>query len=116
MEYCSPNIAKPLFFHHIRSTLIGNVLANIYDCLGYKTERINFVGDWGTQFARLLAAFELWGQKDSLSLEDLDRSMKHLLDIYVKFHQEVETHPEYLEKTSQWLQRLEAQDPAATEL
>ena len=116
LEYCSPNIAKPLFFHHIRSTLIGNVLANVYDFLGYKTERINFVGDWGTQFARLLAAFELWGQKDALSLSDLDRSMKHLLDIYVKFHQEVETHPEYLEKTSQWLQRLEAQDPTATEL
>lgn len=116
LEYCSPNIAKPLFFHHIRSTLIGNVLGNIYDFLGYKTERINFVGDWGTQFARLLAAFELWGNKEELSLDDLDRSMKHLLDIYIKFHQELDTHPEYLEKTSQWLQRLEAQEPSATQL
>jgi arginyl-tRNA synthetase len=116
LEYCSPNIAKPLFFHHIRSTLIGNVLGNIYDFLGYKTERINFVGDWGTQFARLLAAFELWGHQEELSLDDLGRSMKHLLDIYIKFHQEVDTHPEYLEKTSQWLQRLEAQDPSATKL
>ncbi|MFM8316568.1 MAG: arginine--tRNA ligase, partial [Deltaproteobacteria bacterium] len=116
LEYCSPNIAKPLFFHHIRSTLIGNVLANIYDFLGYKTERINFVGDWGTQFARLLAAFELWGNPEELSLQDLDRSMKHLLDIYVKFHQEIDAHPEYHESTSKWLQRLEAQEPEATRL
>lgn len=116
LEYCSPNIAKPLFFHHIRSTLIGNVLANIYDFLGFKTERINFVGDWGTQFARLLAAFELWGQKDLLSLNDIDRSMKHLLDIYIKFHHELENNPTYLEKTSKWLQRLEAQEPEATDL
>ncbi len=116
LEYCSPNIAKPLFFHHIRSTLIGNVLANICDFLGCKTERINFVGDWGTQFARLLAAFELWGHEEELSLNDLDRSMKHLLKIYIKFHQEVESHPEYLDKTSQWLQRLEAQEPNATKL
>jgi len=116
IEYCSPNIAKPLFFHHIRSTLIGNVLANIYDFLGHKTERINFVGDWGTQFARLLAAFEIWGHREELSLNDLDRSMKHLLDIYIKFHQELEAHPEYLEKTSKWLQRLEAQEPDATAL
>ena len=116
LEYCSPNIAKPLFFHHIRSTLIGNVLANIYDFLGFKTERINFVGDWGTQFARLLAAFELWGHKDQISMNDIDRSMKHLLDIYIRFHQELDQHPEYLEKTSQWLQRLEAQDADATAL
>ena len=116
LEYCSPNIAKPLFFHHIRSTLIGNVLANIYDFLGYRTHRINFVGDWGTQFARLLAAFEIWGKPDRLSLDNLPDSMKHLLEIYIKFHQELDTHPEYLEKTSLCLQRLEAGDPATTAL
>jgi arginyl-tRNA synthetase len=116
LEYCSPNIAKRLGFQHIRSTLIGNVLANIYRRLGYEITRINFIGDWGTQFARLVAAFELWGNKDLLNPDQLQSSMDHLLQIYVKFHKEVESHPEYLEKASVCLQRMESGDKEVMEL
>lgn len=116
IEYCSPNIAKMLAFHHIRSTLIGNTLANVYDFLGYKTERINFVGDWGTQFARLLAAFELWGDATKLSVKDIAGSMAHLSEIYVRYHKDIEQHPERLEKANQCLMKLEGGDAHATSL
>jgi arginyl-tRNA synthetase len=110
IEYCSPNIAKKLAFQHIRSTLLGNVIANIYDHLGYKTERLNFVGDWGSQFARLLAAVELWGDPTLLTSGSLAQAMDHLFEIYVRFHQEAEKDPSYLEKASKCLQLLEAGD------
>lgn len=116
MEYCSPNIAKMLAFHHIRSTLIGNTLANVYDFLGYQTERINFVGDWGTQFARLLAAFEAWGDPNKISLKDVPGSMAHLSEIYVRFHKDIEQHPERLETANQCLMKLERGETQATEL
>jgi arginyl-tRNA synthetase len=113
LEYCSPNIAKKLYFQHIRSTLIGNVLANIYDFLGFQTERINFVGDWGTQFARLLTAYELWG--DPAKLQQGSAGMDHLLELYVRFHKEVETKPELAELSSETLKRLESHEATATE-
>ncbi len=116
LEYCSPNIAKRLGFQHIRSTLIGNTLANVYDFLGYSTERINFVGDWGSQFARLLAAFEMWGKKERLDKNNVIASMDHLLEIYVRFHKEMESQPELLERAGQCLQRLEKNDPKTREL
>lgn len=116
LEYCSPNIAKKLAFQHIRSTLIGNTLANIYDFMGYQTERINFVGDWGTQFARLLAAVDKWGDKAKLDGNDMQQAMDHLFELYVRFHKEVDTHPEYLELASGWLQRLEEGEARATEV
>lgn len=116
LEYCSPNIAKKLAFQHIRSTLIGNTLANIYDFLGYDTERINFVGDWGTQFARLLAAVDKWGDKTKLDGNDMRQAMDHLFDLYVRFHKEVDTYPEYIEHAAQWLQRLEEGDAKATKI
>lgn len=116
LEYCSPNIAKPLFFHHIRSTLIGSTLANVYRTLGYTTERINFVGDWGAQFARLVAAFEMWGDKSLLDSPDTARAMAHLLDIYVRYHKDLESHPEYAERAKICLQKLETKHPETTEL
>lgn len=116
LEYCSPNIAKRLGFQHIRSTLIGNVLANVYQHLGYEVIRINFIGDWGTQFARLVAAFELWGEEELLRPELLPQAMDHLLKIYVKFHQDLQTHPELNEKASDCLKRLEAGEPVLLSL
>jgi len=110
IEFCSPNIAKQLGFHHIRTTLIGSTLANIYDYLGYKTERMNFVGDWGSQFARLLAAFEQWGDKSQLSMKDIPKAMAHLSEIYVRFHKDLEQNPERLEKANASLKKLEAGD------
>ncbi len=119
-EYCSPNVAKKLGFQHIRSTLIGNTLANVYDFLGYQTERINFVGDWGSQFARLLAAFETWGRPELVDTTlpgfSAKAAMDHLFEIYVKFHKECDVHPEYLEQASKCLQRLEEHEARATDL
>lgn len=113
IEYCSPNIAKRLGFQHIRSTLIGNTLANIYKHLNYNVTRINFIGDWGTQFAKLLAAYEKWGDSNLLSLKDIPSSMEHLLSLYVKFHKEIEENPEYEKLSSLYLQKLEKKDPKA---
>lgn len=116
LEYCSPNIAKRLAFQHIRSTLIGNVLANVYRFVGFHVERINFVGDWGAQFARLLAAFELWGERSLLDSKDSAVAMDHLFQLYVRFHKEADHRPELLEKASACLQRLERNEPASLEL
>lgn len=116
LEYCSPNIAKRLAFQHIRSTLIGNTVANVYEWLGYKTERINFVGDWGTQFARLLAAVELWGEKARLTGKDIPGAMSHLFDLYVRFHKELDSDPKLADRAARALKLLEENDPATKEL
>lgn len=116
IEYCSPNIAKKLAFQHIRSTLIGNVLANIHLKLGYETERINFVGDWGSQFARLLAAVELWGDPSVLASSELTKAMDHLFELYVKFHQAAEGDPSLIERANKCLQLLEEGEPKTTAL
>jgi arginyl-tRNA synthetase len=121
IEYCSPNVAKKLGFQHIRTTLIGNVLAQIYSSLGYEVIRMNFVGDWGSQFARLLAAVELWGN-ESLLKPDLRKasevavSMNHLFELYVRFHKEVDANPKLLDHANTCLQKLEVQDPKSWEL
>lgn len=116
IEYCSPNIAKQLAFHHIRSTLIGNTLANVYEYLGFRTERINFVGDWGTQFARLLAALEQWGDRNQIRVDNVPGAMAHLADVYVRFHKDLESHPERLEQANICLKKLEGGSPDATSL
>ena len=116
IEYCSPNIAKKLGFQHIRSTLIGNTLSNIYDYLGYQTERMNFVGDWGSQFARLLGAVEHWGDNTVLEGPDIDAAMDHLFEVYVRFHKEAELNPKLMDTASECLKRLEASDPKETAL
>ena len=116
IEYCSPNIAKKLPFQNIRSSLIGNTLANIYTFLGYKTVRLNFVGDWGSQFARLLSAVDLWGNRELLAGSDSKAAMNHLFELYVRFHKEIEANPTLAEKASRSLQLLENHDKNAVEL
>jgi len=118
LEYCSPNIAKRLGFQHIRSSLIGNTLANVYAYAGYDTQRINFVGDWGAQFARLVAAVELWGDIAVLKNESLPiaKRMDELLKLYVQFHDLAEKDPSLLEKASQCLQKLENREPAVLQM
>ena len=91
VEYSSPNIAKPFTVGHLRSTVIGDAIANILAFSGYKVIRDNHLGDWGTQFGKQIVALRKWG-----SLADLDASenkMKYLVDLYVKFHAEAETNP-----------------------
>ncbi len=89
VEFSSPNIAKPFHIGHIRSTVIGNSLYKIHDFLGYDTVRINHLGDYGTQFGKMIVAYRHWGNKEDVTNEPI----KTLLGYYVKFHEEVENDP-----------------------
>jgi len=112
IDYSSPNIAKPIAFHHIRSTVLGQALGNIYAALGWRVERINYLGDWGTTQGKLIHAFLTWGNDDALSSEGI----KHLLDIYVRFSREAKDNPDLEEQARAWFVKLEDGDPQAKEL
>ncbi len=86
VDFSSPNIAKPFGIGHLRSTVIGNSLCKIYRFLGYEVIGINHLGDWGTQFGKLIVAYHKWGKEKELKKEPI----KHLLKLYVKFHEEAE--------------------------
>ena len=86
IDYSSPNVAKNFHVGHLRTTIIGNSLYKIYSKLGYHVERINHLGDWGTQFGKLIVAYKKWGSKEAVEENGIDELMK----IYVKFHQEAE--------------------------
>ena len=109
IDYSSPNIAKPFGVGHLRSTVIGNALYRIYDRLGYRVIRINHLGDWGTQFGKLIVAFKRWGNDTELSTH----AIQTLYDLYVRFHAEVETQPALDDEARSWFKRLEAGDPEA---
>jgi arginyl-tRNA synthetase len=110
IDYSSPNIAKPIAFHHIRSTVIGNVLGNIFERNGYKVIRINYLGDWGTQFGKLITAFEKYGDDKKL----LSEGILHLLDIYVKYHQKNES-SDSDSLARKWFKEMENGNPKALE-
>ncbi|MBI2013489.1 MAG: arginine--tRNA ligase [Candidatus Colwellbacteria bacterium] len=103
IEYSSPNIAKPMHIGHLRSTIIGDALANIYLFSGYKVIRWNYIGDWGTQFGKLIAAYKMWGDKKAV----LKDPIKELVKLYVRFHQELEKNPELEEKGREEFKKLE---------
>jgi arginyl-tRNA synthetase len=109
VDYSSPNIAKPFGVGHLRSTVIGNALSRIHDHLGYRVMRINHLGDWGTQFGKLIVAFKRWGNETDLTTH----AIQTLYDLYVRFHFEVETHPEFEDEARGWFKRLEDGDPEA---
>jgi len=103
IDYSSPNIAKPFGIGHLRSTIIGQAIYNIYKFLGWKCIGDNHLGDWGTQFGKLIVAIKKWG--DEKNLEDL--SIDDLEKLYVKFHQEAESNPRLEEEGRVWFKRLE---------
>jgi arginyl-tRNA synthetase len=109
IDYSAPNIAKPFGVGHLRSTVIGNALYRIYDHLGYRVIRINHLGDWGTQFGKLIVAFNRWGNMTDLT----GHAIQTLYDLYVRFHTEVEAHPELEDEARGWFKRLEDGDPEA---
>ena len=109
IDYSSPNIAKPFGVGHLRSTVIGNALYRIHNHLGYRVVRINHLGDWGTQFGKLIVAFKRWGNETDLTTH----AIQTLYDLYVRFHSEVETHPELDDEARGWFKRLEDGDPEA---
>lgn len=103
VEYSSPNIAKPFHIGHLFSTAVGNSLARIYKALGYNTVRLNHLGDWGTQFGKLICAYKMWGD-DELIEKD---AIGELLKIYVRFHQEAEKNPALEDEAREYFKRLE---------
>lgn len=112
IDLSSPNIAKPISMGHLRSTVIGNSIANIAEKLGFKPIRINHLGDWGTQFGKLIVAYKLWGNEDSVKAEPINE----LLRLYVKFHAEAEEKPELDDEARAWFKRLEDGDEEAVAL
>jgi arginyl-tRNA synthetase len=107
VEFSSPNIAKPFHIGHIRSTVIGNSIYKIYDFLGYDTVRINHLGDYGTQFGKMICAYRHWGNKEDV----VKAPIKTLLGYYTKFHQEVESNPSLDQEARDIFSRLEQGDP-----
>lgn len=112
IDFSSPNIAKPFHVGHLRSTVIGNALYKIYEFLGYNCIGINHLGDWGTQFGKLITAYKKWGNKEEIEKEPI----KTLLKLYVKFHDEAELNPELEEEGRRWFKKLEDGDEEARKL
>ena len=112
IDFSSPNIAKPFHIGHIRTTVIGNALYKIYDSQGYNVVRVNHLGDYGTQFGKLIVAFKLWGNKEAVEANPIPE----LLKLYIQFHDEAEKHPEMEDEARAWFTKLENGDKEAKEL
>ena len=112
VEYSSPNIAKPFHIGHLFSTAVGNSLARIYTYLGYDVQRLNHLGDWGTQFGKLISAYKRWGVREIIEKDPINE----LLKIYVKFHEEAEKKPELEDEAREYFKALETGDKETTEL
>lgn len=112
VEFSSPNIAKPFHIGHLFSTAVGNSLSKIYAFLGYKVERINHLGDWGTQFGKLICAYKKWGDEEEVKKSP----MAELTRIYVKFHTEAEADPSLEDEARAEFHKLEEGDKENTKL
>ncbi|MDO8664731.1 MAG: arginine--tRNA ligase [Candidatus Liptonbacteria bacterium] len=104
IDYSSPNIAKPMHVGHLRSTIIGDALANIYEFAGFKVIRWNYIGDWGTQFGKLIAAYKRWGNKTQLEKSPI----AELLSLYVRFHKEETENPIFAQEARDEFMKLES--------
>ena len=107
VEYSSPNIAKPFHIGHIRSTVIGNAIYKLYDAVGFDVTRINHLGDYGTQFGKMIVAYRKWGSEDELAKDPI----KTLLGYYTRFHQEAKDDPSLEDEAREAFVRLEAGEP-----
>lgn len=112
IDMSSPNIAKPISMGHLRSTVIGNSIGFILEKIGYQPIRINHLGDWGTQFGKLIVAYKKWGSEEAVKSEPINE----LLRLYVQFHEEAEAKPELDDEARAWFKKLEEGDQEATEL
>jgi len=112
VEFSSPNIAKPFHIGHIRTTVIGNAIYKIYDFLGYRTIRINHLGDYGTQFGKMIVAYRRWGNRADVEAAPINT----LLSYYVKFHEEVEDNPSLDDEAREVFTKLEHGAKEETEL
>jgi arginyl-tRNA synthetase len=114
IDFSSPNIAKPFGIGHLRSTVIGNSLKKIFSFLGYRVVGINHLGDWGTQFGKLITAIKRWGSEKEL--ESAENPVEYLYRIYVKFHSEAEKNPSLDDEARLWFKKLESGDEEARRL
>ncbi|MBU1045647.1 arginine--tRNA ligase [Patescibacteria group bacterium] len=111
IDYSAPNIAKPFGVGHLRSTIIGQAIYNLYEFLGWKCIGDNHLGDWGTQFGKLITAIKRWNKKP---LEEL--SVSDLQALYVQFHHAAETQAELLEESREWFKKLEQRNKEARQI
>lgn len=110
IDYSSVNIAKPFHIGHLSTTVIGGALYRIFEHLGYNVVGINHLGDWGTQFGKLIVATNKWS-----SLEEVTQNDEYFLNkLYVRYHQEAEEHPEMDDEARAWFKRIEDGDKKAT--
>lgn len=112
IDYSSPNVAKNFHVGHLRTTIIGNSLYKIYSKLGYNVVRINHLGDWGTQFGKLIVAYKAWGNEDAVKNDGVAELMK----LYVKFHEEADKNPELNDEARAWFAKMEAGDEEALKI
>ena len=109
IDYSSPNVAKNFHVGHLRTTIIGNSLYKIHSKLGYNVVRINHLGDWGTQFGKLIVAYKAWGSKEAVEKDGISELMK----LYVKFHEEADKKPELVDEARAWFNKMENGDEEA---
>jgi arginyl-tRNA synthetase len=112
IDYSSPNIAKPFHVGHLRSTVIGNAIYKIHEFLGYNCVGINHLGDWGTQFGKLITAYKLWGDEEKVEKDGISELMR----IYVKFHDEAEKEPSLNDTARGWFVKMQDGDEEALKL
>ena len=112
IDFSSPNIAKPFGIGHLRSTVIGNSIYRIHNFVGYESFGVNHIGDWGTQFGKMIVAYKRWGDDKELKKHPIT----HLFNIYVKFHEEAKIRPELEDEARVWFKRLEDGDKEALTL
>ena len=112
IDYSSPNIAKPFHVGHLRSTVIGNAIYKIYEFLGYNCVGINHLGDWGTQFGKLITAYKMWGNAEAVEKDGISELMR----IYVKFHEEAEKDPSLNDTARAWFVKMQDGDEEAISL
>lgn len=112
IDFSAPNIAKPFHIGHIRSTVIGDAIRNIYKALGYNTIGINYIGDYGTQFGVMIAAYKLWGDKKAIDADPINE----LLKLYVRYNTEAEDDPKMMDAARQEFRNLEEGQEEAVEL
>ncbi len=106
IDYSSINIAKPFHIGHLSTTVLGGALYRIFNFLGYKAVGINHLGDYGTQFGKLISAYKRWGDKETIE----KGGIRALNELYVKFHQEAEEHPEYDDEARAYFKKIEQGD------
>ena len=103
LDYSSINIAKRFHIGHLSTTMIGNALRRIYDFLGWKTVSVNHLGDWGTQFGKMICAYKRWGTREEAEKGGVDEMTR----LYVRFHEEAKEHPELEDEGRAWFKKIE---------